>query len=180
MVPIVVVILVAASQRGEAGVRRLLAPVLAGFGGVLLLLPVGLPASVGGRLILGGLVLVAILVAVSGIWLYRLLQGVRLAEAIGVVGLSNAVFLLICSLVDASLVWRWGDLVSIFSVGSLIDLVEVALIVWLLGEMVPVRFAARYLVIPLLTVAEGYVLLRPSLTARMGFGDSVGGRRRSG
>jgi drug/metabolite transporter (DMT)-like permease len=30
-----------------------------------------------------------------------------------------------------------------------------------------VRFAARYLVIPLLTVVEGYVVLRPEVTARM-------------
>ena len=29
---------------------------------------------------------------------------------------------------------------------------------------------ARYLVIPLLTVVEGYVVLRPELTFRMGFG----------
>jgi len=31
----------------------------------------------------------------------------------------------------------------------------------------PVRFAARYLVIPLLTLLESYVLVRPELTVRM-------------
>jgi len=56
------------------------------------------------------------------------------------------------------------------SIGSLVDLVEVWLIVWLLREMPPVRFAARYLVIPLLTVLESFVLMRPEWTVRMGFG----------
>jgi len=40
----------------------------------------------------------------------------------------------------------------------------------LLRGMSPVRFGARYLVVPLVTVVEGYVLLRPELTLRMGFG----------
>ncbi len=44
------------------------------------------------------------------------------------------------------------------------------LLVVLLRGMSPVRFGARYLVIPLVTVVEGYVLLRPELTLRMGFG----------
>jgi hypothetical protein len=46
----------------------------------------------------------------------------------------------------------------------------VLLIVWLLREMQPVRFAARYLVIPLLTVLESYILMRPEWTLRMGCG----------
>jgi hypothetical protein len=56
------------------------------------------------------------------------------------------------------------------SIASLVDLVEVLLIVWLLREMPPIRFAARYLVIPLLTVLESYVVMRPEWTVRMGFG----------
>ncbi|MEO6807413.1 MAG: hypothetical protein ABI286_13155 [Edaphobacter sp.] len=56
------------------------------------------------------------------------------------------------------------------SISSLVDVVEVLLIVWLLREMSPVRFAARYLLIPLLTVLESYVLMRPAWSLRMGFG----------
>jgi drug/metabolite transporter (DMT)-like permease len=52
----------------------------------------------------------------------------------------------------------------------LVDVVEVLLIIWLLREMSPVRFASRYLLIPLLTVLESYVLVRPEWTVRMGFG----------
>jgi prepilin signal peptidase PulO-like enzyme (type II secretory pathway) len=51
-----------------------------------------------------------------------------------------------------------------------VDVVEVWLIVWLLREMPPVRFAARYLVIPLVTVLESFVLMRPEWTVRMVFG----------
>jgi drug/metabolite transporter (DMT)-like permease len=39
--------------------------------------------------------------------------------------------------------------------------------------MQPVRFATRYLVIPMLTVVEGYVVLRPEVTARMAVGAAL-------
>jgi hypothetical protein len=41
------------------------------------------------------------------------------------------------------------------------------LIVWLVREMPPERFAARYLLIPLVTILESYVVMRPEGTARM-------------
>jgi len=53
------------------------------------------------------------------------------------------------------------------------EAVEVVLIVWLLREMLHVRFAARYLVIPLLTILESFVLMRPEWTVRMGFGTAL-------
>ena len=59
------------------------------------------------------------------------------------------------------------------SISSLVDVVEVLLIVWLLRETPPVRFAARYFVIPLLTVLESYVLMRPEWTVRMGCGTAL-------
>jgi drug/metabolite transporter (DMT)-like permease len=39
--------------------------------------------------------------------------------------------------------------------------------------MMPVHFATRYLVVPLLTVVEGYVVLRPDMTARMAVGAAL-------
>jgi hypothetical protein len=86
------------------------------------------------------------------------------------VGLANALFLLASSAVLEDVIWRVGGLSSVISIGSLVDVVEVLLIVWLLREMPPVRFAARYLVIPLLTVLESFVVMRPEWTVRMGFG----------
>jgi drug/metabolite transporter (DMT)-like permease len=51
--------------------------------------------------------------------------------------------------------------------------VEVVLLAVLLKRMEPVRLAGRFLVVPLLTIVEGFVLLRPGLTLRMGVGAAL-------
>jgi drug/metabolite transporter (DMT)-like permease len=170
MVPVVVVLAVAAGDGEERGARRFLLPALVGVGGLLLLLPVGIPGSVLGRVMLALVCVAVVLAGIASVWLYRLLSGVGLLDAIVIAGLANAAFLLACSGVGGDFVWRWSGVFSMFSVASLVDGVEVVLLVWLLREMSPVRFAARYLAIPLITVLEGYVLIRPEFTVRMGFG----------
>ena len=170
MVPVVVVLAIAAGDGEERGVRRFLLPALVGVGGLLLLLPVGIPGSVLGRVMLGLVCVAVVMAGLASVWLYRLLHGVALADAIVVAGLVNAVFLLVCSSVSGDFIWRWSGLASMLSVSSLVDGVEVMLLIWLLREMSPVRFAARYLLIPLITILEGYVLIRPEFTVRMGFG----------
>ena len=166
MVPVVVVTAVAAGEE-ERGVRRLLVPALVGLGGLLLLLPLEFSGSLRGRLMQGAVCLAVVGVGLSSVWLYRLLRGMALAEALAVVCLGNALFLLACSAVRGEFVWRWSGLASVVSLSSLVDVVEVVLLVWLLGGMMPVRFAARYLVIPLLTLLESYALMRPELTVRV-------------
>ena len=71
----------------------------------------------------------------------------------------------------------WNGLTAMFSLASCMDLIQIILVFLLLREMSPVRFAARYLVIPLLTIVEGYIVLRPELTVRMvvGAGLLIGG-----
>jgi drug/metabolite transporter (DMT)-like permease len=173
MVPVVVVLAVASGDvmAGEdRGARRFLVPALAGLGGLLLLLPLGFSGSVRGLVMLAVVCAAVVLAGLASVWLYRLLRGIGYAEAIAFVGLANAVFLLGWSAVHEDVVWRLGGLVSIASLSSLVNVIEVLLIVWLIREMPPVRFAARYLVIPLVTVFESYALIRPELTARMGFG----------
>jgi hypothetical protein len=93
--------------------------------------------------------------------MYRLLQGVGLMRAIAVIGVANAAFLLSWSFVHEEMVWRWNGLVSVVSLQSLVDVVEILLLVWLLREMRPVPFASRYLVIPVATILESFVLMRP-------------------
>jgi drug/metabolite transporter (DMT)-like permease len=173
MVPVVVVLAVAAVDATggeERGARGFLVPALAGLGGLLLLLPLEFSGSIRGRVMLAVVCAAVVLVELVSVWLYRLLHGINFAEAIAVAGFANAAFLLGWSVVRGDVVWRLGELVSIVSVSSLVDVVEVLLIVWLLREMPPVRFASRYLVIPLLTILESYVLVRPGWTVRMGFG----------
>jgi drug/metabolite transporter (DMT)-like permease len=173
MVPVVVVLVVAAgegTEREERGARLFLVPVLAGLAGLLLLLPLEISSSELGRTMLAVVCVAVVVVGLASVWLYRLLRGVALAEAIAVLGLSNAAFLLMWSAVREDLVWRGSALVSATSPALLVDVIEVLLIVWLLRGMPPIRFASRYLMIPLVTVLESFVVMRPAITIRMVFG----------
>ena len=176
LVPVVVVMALVSGEsagREERGARLFLTPALAGLGGLLLLLPLSFSRTARGWMMLTVVCAAVVLVGLSSVWLYRLLRGFALANAIAVVGLANAVFLLVWGAVREAVVWRGNGLASVASIGSLVDVVEVLLMIWLLREMLPIRFAARYLVIPLLTVLESFVLMRPEWTVRMGFGTAL-------
>ena len=97
LVPVVVVMAVASGESSEwkeRGARLFLVPALAGVGGLLLLLPLQFSGSVRGWMMLAVVSAAVVLVGLASVWLYRLLHGVGLADAIAVVGLANAVFLL--------------------------------------------------------------------------------------
>jgi drug/metabolite transporter (DMT)-like permease len=176
LVPVVVVMAVASSEsagREERGARLFLMPTLVGLGGLLLLLPLAFSSSARGWVMLSIVCAAVVLVGLASVWLYQLLRGFAFADAIAVVGVANAAFLLVWSVVREEVVWRGNGLASVISMASLVDVAEVLLIVWLLREMSPIRFAARYLVIPLLTVLESYVVMRPEWTVRMGFGTAL-------
>ena len=164
-VPAVVAVVMATESEGAG--RRFLTPALAAFGGALLLLPVGLPGSLLGDLKLAGLILALLLVGICSVRMFRLLQPVAYLDAAVVIGLANAIFLSICTITNGSFLWRWSPMTTIISIASLIDLIEMALLIWLLREMSPIRLSARYLVIPLFTLIEGYLILQPQVTARL-------------
>jgi hypothetical protein len=173
LAPVVVVIAVAAGDMvvgEERGARRFLVPALIGAGGLLLLLPVEISNSLRGRVMMGTVGAAVVLAGVSSVWLYQLLREIRLANAIALVGFANALFFLVCAALRDGIVWRWTDVISVVSVSSFVDVAEVLLIVWLLRNMSPIRFSSRYLVIPLVTVLESYVVERPEVTARMAGG----------
>jgi hypothetical protein len=176
LVPVVVVMTVASGEsagREERGARLFLMPALAGLGRLLLLLPLEFSGSTRGWTMLSIVCAAVVLVGLASVWLYRLLRGLGWAEAFAVMGLANAVFLLFWSAVRQEMIWRGSGLASVVSIASLVDVLEVSLIIWLLREMPPVRFAARYLVIPLLTALESFFVMRPEWTARMGFGTTL-------
>jgi hypothetical protein len=173
LVPVVVVMAVASGEstgREERGARLFLMPALVGLGGLLLLLPLVLSSSVRGWVMLSMVCASVVLAGLASVWMYGLLRGFAFADAIAVVGVANAAFLLVWSVVREEVVWRGKGLASVISIASLADAVEVLLIVLLLRETAPIRFAARYLLIPLVTVLEGYFVMRPEWTVRMGFG----------
>jgi drug/metabolite transporter (DMT)-like permease len=166
LVPFAVVV-VAAVRESEPGVRRFFIPALVGFGGVLLLLPFSFPTSPRGQLTFAVLLAGVALVGFASEEIYRLLHGFGTLEALAVVSLSNAVFLIACHFVNLPSAESWGGVSSLFSIHSLYNLVELLLLIWLLREMSPVRLAVRYLVVPLFIVLEGFAFLHPPLTVRM-------------
>jgi drug/metabolite transporter (DMT)-like permease len=173
MVPVVVAIVIAATEAGTPGensARRSLLPALAGLAGLLLLLPLDLPGSARGRLMLAVICTAVILVGISSVQLHRLLQSFKPTDAAALMCLSSAVFLLAYGLARRTFVWHLSDLVSFVSFSSLVNLIEIVLLLWLLRNLSPVRFAARFLIIPLLTVLEAYVLLHPGLTLKIAGG----------
>jgi hypothetical protein len=170
LAPVVVVLVVAAGDMSageERGGRRFLVPALIGVAGLLLLLPIEISGSFLGRVMVGLVAATVVLAAVSSVWLYQLLREIRLVNSIALVGLANSLFFLVCGVLGGGIVGRWADVTSVVSISSFVDVAEVLLIVWLLRDMPPIRFSSRYLVIPLVTILESYVVERPEVTARM-------------
>lgn len=169
LVPFVVV-MVAAARESETGVRRFSIPALISFGGVLLLLPFSFPTAPRGQIVFGILLIAVALVGYASEAIYHLLRRFETVEALAVVSLANAVFLIVCHFANLPSAESWSGVSSLLSVHSLYNLAELLLLIWLLREMSPVRLAVRYLVVPLFTVLEGFAFLHPPLTIRMGAG----------
>jgi hypothetical protein len=173
MVPIVIVMTLTVRESAAQGARRFLIPALVGVGGLLLLLSLQFSNSLRGWTALGVVCAAVILEGLASVWLYELLQGVDFEPALAIAGVANAIFLLFWSAIHEETSWRFASLASLPSIASLTDLVEISLIVWLLREMWPIRFASRYLLIPLLTVLESYGVMRLPLTVRMVSGTAL-------
>ena len=170
MVPIVVILAITSGEAREAGARRLLPPTLVGVGGLLLLLPLDFSGTTRGTIILAILCAAVIVSGLSAVWLFRRLHNVTPSRAAALICLPTAAFLLACSRLNDPLVLDQTALASLLSVSSLVGLIEILLLLRLVRAMPPIRFAARYLVIPLLTVLEGYIILRPPMTLRIAAG----------
>jgi len=175
LLPVAVVLLVSQFDAERAGMMRMLAPALIGLAGVMFLLPVVLPSS----LHEGGLDVVVVLAvaiaAAASVWMYRLLAEFSVAEAVFICALANGAFFALTFAVNGAMtqarvgpVGGWSrELVGVeIAKALLFDLPQFALLLWLMRVVVPAKLAARALVIPLLTVLEGYALLRPQISAR--------------
>ncbi|GGA61559.1 hypothetical protein GCM10011507_11330 [Edaphobacter acidisoli] len=160
-IPVAVVVIESLSRDDT---MRLLLPSLAGLGGLLLLLPLEMPADTAGWIPFGGLIVTVLLIAALSVWLHKALQGVGFAEATAAVCLPPGLGLLLCGHGGQG----FGGLPGAWILVS--GAVSTLLTVWLLREMRPVRFAARYLIVPLLVLAVGFVLWTPRFTIRMGCG----------
>jgi drug/metabolite transporter (DMT)-like permease len=164
LAPVVVVLLCAAASSSQRSMAMLL-PALAGSAGVLLILPFEWPTSSRGWESLLEISAAMVLASCAAVWLYALLQARREMVTLAVIGLANAAVLLFwCGLRGELAMRGWGtqSVVAVFSEAAIF-----ALTVWLVGAIDPARFSARFLVVPLLTVVEGMMVLRPEFNGRL-------------
>jgi len=179
LAPVAVVVLAPAFDLGRGyDTMRLLGPAAAGLAGVLLMLSFALPGSWREARLEAMVVLAVLLAAAASVWMYRLLPGFSVVEAVLVCCVANAIFWLLAAAAMAvggpfargSRAWEsgWtrGTLIAESAKALLFDLPRIVLLLWLMRGVPPVRLAARWLVVPLFTVIEGYVLLRPEVTVR--------------
>jgi hypothetical protein len=166
-VPLMTILAESAFADGEGSrLRVLMMPSMIGLAGALLLFPVQSPGSLRRWLFLGLIVACCVVVAVTSVWMHRLMQGIGIAVAVAAVGLGSAAAL---GAYGVSVGWpRLG--LSVVA-GELLrcavfDLPVIWLTVWLVRDVAPARLSARFLLVPLVTVIEGYVLERGPVEAR--------------
>ena len=170
MVPIGMVIPMTMEQN-EQGSHKFLLPAVAGLGGLLFVLPVELPAGIHAA------ESIAMLLAAAGSVVF---SSARLPACLGTVSFRSVV-VLVC-FPNSVLLFSYAVLVrhvhpslptpSLIPSATL-NLLQLGLLLRLVQTMPSLRLAARFLVVPLLTAAEGYLVLGGPFTARMIFGALV-------
>ena len=157
------VLLVAASA--GSGLRLLGYPVAA-VAGLLLLIPVSVPAAPRAWVALALCLAAMILTAASLVALHTRLRGLSLPRILAAICLSNAVLLLAIGITQGVSAWTVPALEAELFRAALLDAPQVVLFLWLARRVAPHRLAARYLFAPLFTALEGYAAMRPGLDFR--------------
>jgi drug/metabolite transporter (DMT)-like permease len=144
------------------GAMRWLAPALLGTTGVLVLLPISLPQT--GRGILGIALMTAamLLTAAAILWLHTRKSG---PWSIASICLANGALLTLIGHADPN--WTWMTAAYEFLRCLLLTAPETLLLLCLIPLLEPRRLAARWLIAPLFTVLEGFILVRPPVDTRL-------------
>ena len=164
-VPVAVIFILSqasANFGAEESPLRLLVPALAGLGGAALILPFHLPTTLGGKAWLLAIIISAIASGYAAIRLHRLLAGAGV--------LQQCAILCSAASVAAACFYRLDYMPFDHAAGSAI-LVEalstlflegpiLLLLVYLLREMSPIAISTRLLLIPLITIVEGFLIVR--------------------
>jgi drug/metabolite transporter (DMT)-like permease len=164
--PVVVLLTWGAVSREGLRPSRLMFP-LAGLAGILLLLPYELPESARGWESLAEVFAAMMLVAYASTRMNELLRKPAFPESLVLIGAVNALALFGFSFTRRTATWHLNAWNEGALIGTATDAVSIVLTVWLLRKMNPVRFSARFLAIPLVTIIEGLVLVRPEFSARL-------------
>jgi hypothetical protein len=162
-IPTAVVFMTA--QKADAGddAMRLLLPALCGLGGAALLLPFLWPPTLTGQAWIIAIVLTAILSAVAAIRLHRLLAHVSILRALAILCAASAGVSALCYRVGyaGSADWNQTELIVEVLRCLFLEAPVLMLLAYLLREMNPIAISTRYLLVPLVTIVESYLIERP-------------------
>ncbi len=168
------VILVLTQQDSNADqtrdVRRFFAPSLIAITGLLFMIPTNLPHSTRGIYLLPLTCLCLIIVAIASVRIYNPLQRATLPQALSIILLTNGCFLLAAAVVTGHLSPENLHPSALLSLSNALYLAVNILLIVLFRSLAPLLLSTRYLLIPLLTILQGIVLLRPQFTLQMGCG----------
>jgi drug/metabolite transporter (DMT)-like permease len=168
------VILVLTQQDSNADqthdARRLFAPALSAITGLLFLIPTDLPHSTRGRYLLPFTCVCLIVVAIASVHIYDELQKATLPQALSIILFTNGCFLLAAAVVTGHLSLDNLRPSALLSLSNALYLVVNILQVVLFRSLAPLLLSTRYLLIPLLSILQGLVLLRPQFTLQMASG----------
>ncbi len=169
LAPVAVVFVVAQRSTGfgmDESPLRMMVPALAGLGGGYLIVPFYGPESAAGRVWFAVLVASALLAGATAVWMHEWLAGVSCLRAVALAAAASAVVSGSFYRLDwgGPPVWNWSGVRVEILRCAVLDGPILVLTIWLLREMEPVRFSGRALMIPLVTILESYVLMRPVAT----------------
>ncbi len=164
LVPVVLVVVSSARGSGGTPFPSLLGASLAGMAGCLLLLTVDLEALIQKPVAAITVIVAVVSIAVGSYLGHGGVGGMRFRPAVVLMAGPSAVLILSASgLRHVSMVMPgWGDALGVSWGGA-----ELLLLVFLVRGLSPVVFGARFLLVPLLTAVEGFVLVRPPITWRL-------------
>lgn len=168
------VILVLTQQDSTADqtrdVRRFFAPSLIAITGLLFLIPTDLPHSTRGRYLLPLTCVCLIIVAIASVRIYDPLQKIALPQALSIILFTNGCFLLTAAAITGHLSPENLHPSALLSLSNALYLAVNILLIVLFRSLAPLLLSTRYLLIPLLSILQGLVLIRPQFTLQIGCG----------
>lgn len=170
LIPTFVGLISAARESSGANFLGLLGASLAGVAGAFLLLPAD-PALLLQQPAPGALLVVLILSVALGSYLgYGAARGVPFNSLLVLMLGPSLVLAGVRAMVMQQHLYAptGTDVVSL-----LWNAAEIVLLIYVIRVVAPVVLSARYLLVPLITAAEGYAYLRPALTWRMVLGAAL-------
>jgi hypothetical protein len=148
----------------------LFVPALIAITGLLFLIPTDLPHSTRGIALLFFTCACLIVVAIANVLIYGQLQGITSRHVLTTILFSNGCFLLAAAAITGHLSLDNLRPAALLSTANALSLAVNILLVVLFRSLTPLLLSTRYLVVPLLSILQGIVLLRPKFTIRMGSG----------